>query len=389
MIAAWRGLQGARFSWLLLPGLVSLLLCALPACALGQVADSVANSTAWVRPAKAGDPLIWGRRDGLVFGLASPGGIKGPRGLIRIGVYKPGEVQPELINFVAIEPVVAGPGKRFDRMAFSEMEPSQMDPGQGGKRMWVHGVEAGQGDVRGTLETMRTGKAVVERLSVRIDVERFGVNGAHVYVIASMDSDHPGEVRFTPHAEPDSPPLEELTTTATMGNYERLRVLWLSGHSIYSKEVFAGYAGTAFLETPGYPLAEMLRNEDGDALVYCSSDEASPAQSPGNAKAHWIYPLAKYTQYWRVAGADVQADLRVHVNGRRVYFGSTAPLPGGVAFENFEVRQRFVDGQSFIFGLTEKEPWQAYEGSEKVQAPPEWLNQAPGAMPVQVQVPAR
>jgi hypothetical protein len=33
-------------------------------------------------------------------------------------------------------------------------------------------------------------------------------------------------------------------------------------------------------------------------------------------------------------------------------------LPGGVAFENFEVRQRYVPGQVFIFGLTPKEPWQ-------------------------------
>lgn len=346
-------------------------------CLLGQNgSQGVGQGDPWVRPARAGDPLIWGRRDGLVFGLASPGGIKGPRGLIRIGVYTSGEVQPQLINFIAVEPVVAGPGRRFDRMAFSELEQSQLDPGQQGKRMSVHADVAG---TSGSFETIRTGKAVVERLRVRIDVERFTVNGAHVYVVATMDSDHPGELQLTPHAELDSPPIEELTTTATMGNYERLRLLWLNGRAIYSKELFAGFGGAAFVEAPGYPLADMLRTEDGDAVVFCTSDETSPAGSPANATAHWVYPLPKYTQYWRVAGSEVQPDLRVHINGRRVYWASTEPLPGGVAFENFELRQRFVDGQSFIFGLTQADPWNVYQGSQKVQAPPQWLNQAPGA----------
>ena len=32
------------------------------------------------------------------------------------------------------------------------------------------------------------------------------------------------------------------------------------------------------------------------------------------------------------------------------------PLPGGIAFENFEVRERYVPDQVFIFGLTPKTP---------------------------------
>jgi hypothetical protein len=43
-------------------------------------ASGLAQQSSWVRPMKAGDPLTWGRRDGIVFGLTSPGGIKGPRG---------------------------------------------------------------------------------------------------------------------------------------------------------------------------------------------------------------------------------------------------------------------------------------------------------------------
>ncbi len=155
------------------------LLLVFSACAVGQ-------EPLWVRPAKAGDPLVWGRRDGIVFGLHSPGGIRGPRGLIRLGLYTPGTTAPELLNFIAVEPVVQGAGSRFDRMVFSELEMSELDPGQRGKRMWVDPQSSdAEGVPTGTLETLHVGEATIERLSVRIDVERFTQNGAHVYVIAS------------------------------------------------------------------------------------------------------------------------------------------------------------------------------------------------------------
>ena len=222
--------------------------------------SALAQDSAWVRPSKTGDSLIWGRRDGLVFGLASPGGIKGPRGLLRIGVYAPGSAEPQLINFIAVEPVVAGPGRRFDRMAFSELESSEMDAGQQGKRMWIDAGDPGHApDPRGMLTTIHVGNATVERLSVHIGVERFSRNGAHVSLIASIDSDRPGELRLIPHAEADSPRLEELTVTATMGNFERLRLLWLNQRTIYSGELFSSFTGDAFVDTPDYALPEMLR----------------------------------------------------------------------------------------------------------------------------------
>ncbi len=332
---------------------------------LGCAAVCAAQESPWVRPGKPGDPLIWGRRDGIVFGLHSPGGMRGPRGLIRIGLYtSPQSASPELLNFIAVEPVVEGAGARFDRMAFSELEMSQLDPGQRGKRMWVDKeTNADDGTASGKLETLHAGKATVERLSVRIDVERFTANGAHVYVIASIDSDHPGELRLRTYAETDSPPIDELTVTATMGNFERLRLLWLNDRVIDSRELFAAYKGDAFVEDVDYPLGEMLRSGDGDAEVFCTSNEADPGKTPGNNTAHWVYTLPKITQYWRVPGRDVEPNLRVRVNARRLYWASTAPVLGGVAFENFEVRERFVPGQSFIFGITRQEPWEAYRGS--------------------------
>ena len=322
-----------------------------------------AQDSEWVRPTKPNDPLVWGRRDGIVFGLPSQGGIKGPRGLIRIGVFAPGLDGPQLLNYIAVEPIVQGAGDRYDRMGFSELEMSEMDPGQRGKRLWVAPASSADKSLpSGTMQTLHVGDATIERLSVRIDVERFTANGAHVYLIASIDSDHPGELRLSTFAEDDSPPIEELTVTATMGNFERLRLLWLKDHVEDSRKLFGTYTGEDFAEGETYPLDEMLRSGQGDAIVFCTSSEKNPKDSPGNDTAHWVYPLPKFTQYWRVPGHDVQPDLRTRVNARRVYWASTAPVLGGIAFENFEVRERYIPGQSFIFGITPKEPWEVYHG---------------------------
>ncbi|HYK35061.1 hypothetical protein [Alloacidobacterium sp.] len=326
-------------------------LCAIAIFVFATLA--FAQDSHWIRPEKPGDPLIWGWRGGIVFGLPSAGGLKGPRGLIRAGVGLPPEYTPQLLNYIAIEPVIEGPGSRFSRMAFSELEPSVLDPGERGKRLWV-----ADNTFRGDLRTIRAGHAVVERLSVKIDVERFTANGAHVYLIASIDSDHPDELRISVFNESDGPPLDELTVTATMGNYERLRLLWLKDRVEDSRRLFPDYTGDAFVEHENYPLDEMLRTADGDAIVYCTSNEPSPESASVNAAAHWKYTLPKLTQYWRVPAHDIQPDLRVRVNARWVYWASTDPVPGGIAFENFEVRQRYVPGQTFIYGIFEHEPWE-------------------------------
>lgn len=349
---------------------IAAAVCAM--FSLGLVTQTTqGQESQWVRPLKPGDALTWGRRDGVVFGLISSGGMRGPRGLIRIGIFATGSVEPQLLNFIAVEPVIKGSSLRPDRMAFSELEQSTLDPGQRGKRMWVHQDSAAKyADIGGRLEKLHTGSKTFERLTVRIDVERFTANGAHVYVIASIDSLHPMEVRLTPYAEPDSGPLQELTTTATMGNFERLRLLWLKDRVIDSRTLFAEYSGTDFIEKDNYPLGEILRTEEGDAIVFCTPSESSPRDTPGSETAHWVYPLPRFTQYWRVPANDVQPDLRARVNARRVYWQSKTPVFGGIAFENFEVRQRYVAGQSFIFGLTQLQPWQFYRGPAHLQSQP-------------------
>src|SRR5271154_6220846 len=84
------------------------------ACAFGgsvlfrQSASVRAAESQWILPSKPGDPLLWGRKDGVVFGLPSVEGLPGPRGLIRIGVISAKTGGPELLNFIAVEPVVTG-----------------------------------------------------------------------------------------------------------------------------------------------------------------------------------------------------------------------------------------------------------------------------------------
>lgn len=331
---------------------------ALPRSSVQTQATSATNSQ-WIRPQKPGDPLLWGRKDGIIFGLPSNGGLLGPRGLIRVGIISAKTGKPELLNYIAIEPVVLGTGTRFSRMAFSELEPSRMDPGLRGKRLWVDpGTSASSDAYRGELRTFPNQDGPIERLSVQIDVEQFTANNAHVYLIASIDSDHPNEFRLAVHQYNDSPELEEFTVTATMGNYERLRQLWLKDRIVNSRDLYGTYTGDAFVEHQNYPLDEMLRTADGDAIALCTSDEAAPSEVPVTGAEHWRYRLPKLTQYWRVPAHDLQPDLRIRVNGRRVYWASHDPLPGGVAFENFEVRQRYVAGQVFIFGVTGNAPWQ-------------------------------
>lgn len=216
--------------------LIGLLVLAILAPPLAR-----ASNPNWIVPSGPNAPLIWGRKDGTVFGLPSEGGLPGPRGLLRVGVLSPGTGKPQLLNFVAIEPVVFGPGTRFSRMAFSELEPSQPDQRHSGKRLWV--VADGTG---GRIEQVGTGYASVERLAVRIEVERFAANGAHVYLIASMDSDRPHELDIAVYQHDDSPPIEELTLTATMGNFERLRYLYLKDRTVGSRTLYAVGFRTAY-----------------------------------------------------------------------------------------------------------------------------------------------
>jgi hypothetical protein len=328
-----------------------------PAAAGAAGDDRRSEDSPWIRPAGPDAPLIWGRRDGIVVGLPSRGGLFGPRGLIRVGSVSPETGRPILINFIAFEPVVPAPGPSAEgrppppgRKGFSELEWSALD-GVRGKRLWVEGPAEGTLAAEGGVETLR----------VAFACEPFE-SGARVGAEVRLRADRPEEAEFTVTAAAGSAPLAEATLTATMGNYGRMRRLHLARRTVSSLDLYRGYAGKDFVEKHPFPLAEMARSERGDAWAALTSDEADPASVPIPDKPLWQYRAPPLTQYWRVPREDIGPDLRVRVNGRRVYWASEREIPGGISFENFEVRQAYRPGQRFVFGLTRRppekiEPW--------------------------------
>ncbi|HTD68590.1 MAG TPA: hypothetical protein VK846_18870, partial [Candidatus Limnocylindria bacterium] len=162
-----------------------------------QARMTIGSEAAWIRPGVNTNQPVWGLRGGLQFAVP-PGGFRwsGPRGLIRLGYPVLTNGGYDLINFIAVEPVVKG------RKGFSELERSRLD-GVQGKRIWAEGsvapANASTNFVAGTLSTPAPG---IEQLEVTLRVEKFD-NGAHVRLVVSQRSDAPDEIQIAIHAEPE------------------------------------------------------------------------------------------------------------------------------------------------------------------------------------------
>jgi hypothetical protein len=303
----------------------------------------------WIRPGMNTNQPVWGIRGGLLWAIA-PAGFRGgePRGLIRLGYPVLADHGYDLINFIAIEPIVRS------RRGFSELERSQLD-GVPGKRIWAEPLAVGptNGLVPGALRRRPDGP---EELQVDLQVEKFE-NGAHVRLSLLQRSDRPAEIQLRVFREPDSAPLEYCILTATMGNMARTRRLWLKNEVVSSLQVYAGYKDKGFAPHKEYSLARLHRTSEGGLLVAVANDEEEPASAyPFPHSRLWHYAGCKVTQYWAKEAGAFQADLHAVVNGRYTYWQSSCPIPGGAAFENFELRERFYEGQQSVFGITRKSP---------------------------------
>jgi len=324
----------------------------------------------WIRPDNEKSPPVWGIHNGIVVSLwpatvekDGPGYEGGPRGLLRVGYEYMGTVY--LINYIAVEPVVNGD------MEFSEVSPSRVD-GNWGKLFWAADTISNNSfspyaSTRGIITHPDSKHPGTEQLSLYVFMEQF-LDGAHPYLKLSIRSDQPGELCIQIFNHDGSAKMERCALTATMGNYSRLRLLYLKNKVIDSRKLFAGYDDIEFDEKEPYPANEMLRDHNGAYVVCAESNEtlnelaAWPQQAAYLARWGWRYrPFYKLTQYWRVDSADYDPSLQVRVNGRAKYWGGDSadksnyiPIPGGPAFENFELRENYRAGQKLYFGLSMK-----------------------------------
>ena len=306
----------------------------------------------WIRP--AGGPCIpvYGHKDGIRIGIQP---TRRPRGIVRVYApyVLPGQQYPA-VNFIAVEPIVRG------WRSLSELEHSALDDTRG-KRIWFTDVRhacppplhAWQSS-RGRLGTLMVAGKKVETLAVYLNVEKLD-NGAQPVIQVMFRSDRPNEVGFKVYAAKDSAPMESCVITATMGNFSRTRLLWLKDEVIDSRKVWPDYIGTDFVGTDEIPGNRMLSSKDGTltaAISPSESDLSDVSMPPGG----WGFHGKVSTQYWRKYPGTAQKDLRVKVNGRASYYGGHTPIPGGIAFENFELIETFTPGIESWFGITLKTP---------------------------------
>ena len=307
-----------------------------------------AAAVEWVRAGMNTNAAVWGIRGGLQFALhpnGFSGGDGGPRGLIRLGYPTLSNAQYDLINFIAVEPIVRG------KKGFSELEKSAFD-GRPGKMFWTGpSAEPPKSTAfdSGSLRKLENG---VEELVVDLTVERFE-NGTQVRLQLSQRSDAPDELRLTVHAVNGSALIESCILTATMGNKARARLLFLNDGPVSSLQLYPDYKDIHFADHRIFGVDRMSRMPNGDAAVWIENDEENPSAVQPFGRPHfWNYRGRKVIQYWRKPAAEANPSLQCVVNARYTYWGSQQKIPGGISFENFELREPFRSGQTYIFGIT-------------------------------------
>ncbi|HEV3444281.1 MAG TPA: hypothetical protein VG099_06535 [Gemmataceae bacterium] len=301
----------------------------------------------WIVPAPgAASEPIWGVKGGIAVGLWP---TPGPRGLLRIYTPYLGQPRLRMINFIAIEPIV---GKA---RGLSELEHSNWDR-MAGKALWTGDVRDPKTELAkpwhpapgriSTLDGSRT-------LTFFIFVEPFK-NGARPVIQVTLRQDRPHEVGFTVWSARDSAAMKACVLTATMGNYARLRQLWLKDKVVQAATLWNPFQpdtwGFAAPRTFGLEHLLVLR---GEALVAATPGEVGSDTGTEKVPSAWRYEGRIATQYWR---ATPVPGLCVRINGRTTFWATKASIPGGVSYENFELEAPFRAGQQFHFGVAPELP---------------------------------
>ncbi|WP_182864739.1 hypothetical protein [Stieleria mannarensis] len=293
---------------------------------------------------------VWGHRDGLRIGLHP---TPGPAGLIRVYAPYLDQQYPRVVNFISIEPSVEGLRGRGQ----SELEMSQYRPGERGLVFWASNQRTSNRPP-GTLASGIVDEAD-DVLRLFIHTEPFR-NGAHPIIECLFRKTRPYEIEFRIHVANDSAEMTFCTLSATMGNFGLLRRIHLKQNQVVAAKDLWGEEALdrlGFLPWRSWPAADLARTEDGRFWVQLSTDLPNPSRVnyDPHVAPNWRYVGHKATHYWR---AESTAKPLAAVNGRKTYWMSQSPIPGGIAFENFELRMPFSRGQRLWFGVLPDEPKQ-------------------------------
>jgi hypothetical protein len=323
-----------------------LFICAAASAQNWKDLAAPKKGTKWIQPSQ-GSPAqpVWGHVNGLQVGL-SP--LPGPRGLLRIYTPYLGHQEAEVMNFIAFEPIV----KRGDHRGLSELEMSTLD-NKRGKRFWSANDSTStipaREDIPATGIIEKTAGA--ETLTVYVFSEAFD-NGAIVYTRLRFYEDQPYEVEITTYTAPGSKDLDHFIVTATMGNYARLRDLYLQTGTVSSGKLWPDYKEDGFTAHAHFPISSFIRDRNGAAYFIAAPNEKNPSVGAyaSGTNDHWKYYGKKATQYWYSKNNNEK--MEGLVNGRSAYWASQSPIPGGIAYENFELKAPFVQGCSYVFGVS-------------------------------------
>ncbi|MGQ8334919.1 hypothetical protein ACUNWD_00090 [Sunxiuqinia sp. A32] len=313
----------------------------------------------WLQPSQGenAEP-IWGFSDGIQIGL---GPLPGPRGLLRVYCPYLGHQKGKMINFIAFEPIPKGTEHR----GLSELEISSLD-GVRGKRFWSANDSLSDTPLSETRPASGILKKIggVETLSVYIFSEPFD-NGAKVYVRLRFYENMPYEVELTTYSTKESRELDYFIVTATMGNYARLRTLYLKDKSKSSFALWPDYKESNFTPHDITPVSDMIKDKNGGAYFIAAPNEKSPqnVQYASDTNNFWKYYGDVATQYWYCPNPG--KNLNGLVNGRYAYWASKSPIPGGIAYENFELKEPFRNGARYIFCVTPVSPKAFTENIDK------------------------
>jgi len=303
----------------------------------------------WIRPARSDDAEpVWGLKDGIAVGLWP---ASGPRGLLRVYTPYLGQQRPRMINYISVEPVVKGVRGQ------SELEVSQLT-GRPGLGMSTASTLAAAAAFRqagppdpGRIER-RDG---TETLTFFITMEPFR-NGARPILQVTLRADRPREIACRIYSAEGGVAMNSCVLSATMGNYGRLRRLWLREGVVDAPKLWPTFQPDRL----GFALwrqwnREAILKRGGYLIVAATPDEADPASATYDADVppHWRYQGKWATQYWR---ARDRAGTVTRVNGRITYWGGVGRIPGGISYENFEMEAPFTEGQEWWFGVTPEEP---------------------------------